>query len=43
MNSWTTEAMGKGAPSPSEICWPVLRSSSVKLMSAPFCAAVAVA
>ncbi len=43
MNSFTTDAIGKGWLSPLETIWPVLRSSTTAEMSAPDFAASAVA
>ena len=43
MNSFTTDAIGKGLLSPSETIWPVLRSITTVSMSAPDSAASAVA
>ena len=43
MNSFTTDAIGKGVLAPLETIWPVLRSSTTVSMSAPDLAASAVA
>ncbi len=43
MNSFTTDAIGKGLLAPLETIWPVLRSSTTVSMSAPDLAASAVA
>jgi hypothetical protein len=43
MNSFTTDAIGKGLLTPFETIWPVLRSSTTVSMLAPDLAASAVA